>query len=49
MHYTSKYCDVPPYIDAYDAIKIVPILKAVTAYDNPDTKDTKILIFNESI
>ena len=38
-----------PYTDTYEAIKSVPIVKAATAYDNPETGETTILILNEAI
>ena len=49
MHYTGKKCDVSPYTDAYEAIKSVPIVQAATAYENPETGETTILVFNEAI
>ena len=49
MHYTGKECDVSPYTDTYEAIKSVPIVQAGTAYNNAETGDTLILVFNEAI
>ncbi len=49
MHYTGKECDVSPYTDAYNAIKSVPIVQAATAYNNPETGVTSILVLNEAI
>jgi hypothetical protein len=49
LHYTGRECDVSPYTDAYEAIKSVPIVQAGTAYDNPETGETFILVFNEAI
>ena len=49
MHFTGKECDVLPYTDTYEAIKSVPIVQAATAYDNPETGETTILILNEAI
>jgi hypothetical protein len=49
MHYTGKECDVPPYTEAYEVIKSVPILQAATAYDSTETGETTILILNEAI
>jgi hypothetical protein len=49
MHFTGKECDVSPYTDAYEAIKSVPIVQAATAYDDPETGETSILILNEAI
>ena len=49
MHFTGKECNVSPYTDTYEAIKSVPIVQAATAYDNPETGETTILILNEAI
>ena len=49
MPYTGKECDVTPCTDAYEAISNVPIVQAATAYDNPETGECTILIFNEAI
>jgi hypothetical protein len=49
IHYTGKECDVSPYTDAYEAIKSVPIVQAGTAYDNVETGETFIFVFNEAI
>ena len=49
MHYTDKECDMSPYMGEYEEIKSVPIVQVGTAYDNPETGDTTILILNEEI
>ena len=49
MHFTGNGCDVASYTDSYEIIKAVPISQADTAYYNPDTGDTTILILNEDI
>ncbi len=49
LHFTGSECDVSPYTDSYEAIKSVPIVQAATAYDNPETGETTILILNEAI
>jgi hypothetical protein len=49
ISYTGKECDVAPYTDAYESIKSVPIVQAGTAWDNPETGETVILILNEAI
>ena len=46
MHFTGKECDVAPYTDAYNNIKVVPIFQTATAYNNHETEDTTILILN---
>jgi hypothetical protein len=49
MHFTGKECDVSPYTEEYESIKGVPIVQAATAYDDPETGETTILILNEAI
>jgi hypothetical protein len=49
IHYTGQECDVSPYTEAYESIKSVPIVQAATAYDNPETGETYILILNQAI
>ena len=49
IHFMGKECDVAPYTDAYDIIKEVPIVQADTAYENPETGETTILILNKAI
>jgi hypothetical protein len=49
IHYTGQECDVSPYTDAHESIKSVPIVQAATAYDNPETGETYILILNQAI
>ena len=49
VHFTVNEYDAAPYTDAYNIIKAVPIVKAATAYDNPNTGETTILILNEAI
>jgi hypothetical protein len=49
MLFTGKVCDASPYTDEFKAIKSVPIVQASTAYENPETRETTILILNEAI
>ena len=49
MHFTGKECGVAPYTGAYETIKAVPIVQAATAYNNPETGDTTILILNKAM
>ena len=49
MHLTGKKCDVAPYTDGYKTIKAVPIVQAFMEYNNPETRDTTILIFKKYI
>ena len=49
MRFTGKECDVAPYTDAHETINSVPMVQAATSYDNPDTGETAIIIFNEAV
>ena len=49
MHFAGKECVVSLYTDTNKAIKSVPIVQAATAYDNPKTGETMIVILNEDI
>ena len=49
MYFTGKECDVAPYNDAYKTIEEVPIVQSDTAYDNPETGETSIIIINKAI
>ena len=49
MHFTGNEFDVAPYTGAYEAIKAVPIVQAATAYENPETGKTTILILDKAI
>ena len=49
MNYTGKEYEVYPKMDAYKAIKSLPMLQESTEYEKPDTGETTIIILNESI
>ena len=49
LAYTGKTVDVSPYKDTYDSIKDVPIATTGTAYTNPFTNRTFIVVANEAI
>ena len=49
INFTGKECEVVTYTDAYETIKVVSIVQEATAYDNPDTGETTILILNKAI
>jgi hypothetical protein len=46
---TGRECTVSPFTDSYDAIRSVPIVQAATAWTNPSTGETYILVFNEGL
>lgn len=47
ISYTDKTCQVAPYHPTYDAMQDIPIVQAGTAYDDPNTGETIILIINQ--
>jgi len=49
LEYTGKECDVTPYTSSYKAIPSVPIVTAATAWTDPDTAATYILVVNEGL
>ena len=49
MYFTGKEYDVATYTDTDETIKAVPIVQADTAYNNPETGDTTILILSKAI
>ena len=46
---TDQVCDVSPFIDDYKPLSSVPIVTACTAWDNPNTGQTFILEFHQSL
>ena len=49
IHFTGEQCDVSPFSNTYNAIKNVPIATAATAWDDPQTGETTILIFHQGL
>ncbi len=49
MHCTGRECDVTPCTETHEPIKSAPIVQAATAYDNPETGETTILMLNEAM
>ena len=47
--YTGRECDVVPYNDQYAAVTGVPIVSGATAWTDPDTADTWIIIIHEAV
>jgi Reverse transcriptase (RNA-dependent DNA polymerase) len=46
---TGRTCSVSPFSNTYTALTNVPIVSAATAYDDPKTGETIILVFNEGV
>ena len=49
LAFTDQTCDVAPFSDQYEPMQGVPIVTACTAYDNPTTGETVILIFHQAL
>jgi hypothetical protein len=49
ISYTDKVCSVSPFHPKYKALENVPIVQAGTAYEDPETGKTYILILNQSL
>lgn len=49
MQYTRRTADVFPYDDSYEPITNVPIVSAATAWTDPQTMETYILIIHECL
>ena len=49
LNYTRRTADVYPYDSSYEPISNVPIVSGVTAYDDPSTGLTWLLIINEGL
>ena len=49
LQHTSRSADVYPYDSSYQPITNVPIVSAATAWTNPETNETIILVFHETL
>lgn len=49
LHYTTQTADVFPYDKSYQPLENVPIVSGATAYDDPRTGQTYILVVNEAL
>jgi hypothetical protein len=47
--YTEKTCSVTPYHPKYKSMQDVPIVQAATAYTDPDSGETYMLIVNQAL
>lgn len=46
---TGQVCNVQPFSDAYAPMTDISVATCFTAYDDPDTGKTHILVFNETL
>jgi hypothetical protein len=37
LHYTGRECDVSPYTEVYESVKVVPIVSGATAWTDEET------------
>ncbi len=49
ISYTDKSCQVAPYHPDYAVMKDIPIVQAGTAFDDPNTGETIILVINQGL
>jgi hypothetical protein len=49
IEFTEKSCDVFPFSESYEPLTQVPIAKVGTAFDNPTTGETYILVFGQAL
>ena len=49
IYFTGHACHVQPFMDSYESIENVQICSAATAYDDPDTGGTYILVFHQGL
>ena len=49
LHHMGTVCEVSPYMDEYDAITDVPVVRGATLWMDQHTNDEYILVFNEAL
>ena len=49
LHHMGKVCAVSSYMDEYDAITDVPVVRGATLWMDQHTNDEYILVFNEAL
>ena len=49
LEFTNRYADVYPYDKSYGPAKNIPIVTGATAWTDPLSNETYILVFNESL
>jgi hypothetical protein len=49
ISFMGEYCEVSPFSDQYTTLTNIPIASAATAWDNPDTGEVVILLFNQGL
>ena len=49
IYFTGHVCQVQPFIDSYESMSDVQICSAATAYDDPESGATYILVFHQGL
>ena len=49
IEYMGKLCDVTPFLQEYEPMTNILIVKAATAYDDPQTGETYIWILTQAL
>jgi hypothetical protein len=49
LSFTGRICDVSPFVDHYKPTRGIEVVSAATAWDDPETLETIILVFHEAL
>ena len=49
IYFTGEHCEVSPFSDEYSKMTDIPVASAATAWDDPETGKTTILIFHQGL
>jgi hypothetical protein len=49
VYFTGELCEVSPFSSEYTTMADVPVASAATAWDDPDTGQTTILVFHQGL
>ena len=49
LYFTGQVCEVQPFLEEYESVHDVEVCSAATAFDDPETGSTVILVFNQGL
>jgi hypothetical protein len=49
VHFTGEQCEVSPFSEQYTSLTNIPVASAATAWDDPTTGETIILLFHQGL
>ena len=47
--FTGQVCDVAPFLLSYGATRSIPVCTGITAYDQPDSRETMLLEYPQGL